>query len=122
MPETAPRYRRDLFRASLEVLVLSVLADRPAHGYAIQKQLQLTTGQPLPYGTLYPLLHRLAEQGLIHAEAATVGGRARKRYRVTDVGREQYRAYAADWQAMLAQMQSVVLPSLRRIARPTLPV
>jgi len=116
MPNTPPDLRRDLFRGSIEVLVLSVLADGPLHGYAIQQQLKRTLGQTLPVGSLYPLLHRLEADGLIAAEHTTHRGRARKVYRLTDTGQQHLRRRAADWQGYIAQLQSLVLPAVRRVA------
>lgn len=113
----APQTRRDLFRSSTELLLLATLADGPAHGYAIQKQLKHAVGQTLPIGSLYPLLHRLAADGLIAAEHTTHRGRARKVYRLTDTGQRHLRRSAADWQGFIAQLQSLVLPAVRRVAR-----
>lgn len=116
MPATAPNARRDLFRGSIEVLVLSVLADGPQHGYAIQQQLQRSLGQSLAAGSLYPLLHRLETGGWIASDPTTHRGRARKVYRLTQEGQRHLRRSAADWQATIAQLQSLVLPAVRRVA------
>jgi len=116
MPKTPPDTRKDLFRGSIEVLVLSVLADGSRHGYAIQQQLKLSLGQTLPVGSLYPLLHRLESEAWIAATAATHRGRERKVYRLTQTGQQHLRRSAADWQATIAQLQSLVLPAVRRVA------
>lgn len=108
--------RRDLFRGSIEVLVLSVLADGPQHGYAIRQQLKLAIGQTLPIGSLYPLLHRLESEDWIAANEATHRGRSRKVYRLTPEGQRHLKHAAADWQASIAQLQSLVLPAVRRVA------
>ncbi|MEM6505905.1 MAG: helix-turn-helix transcriptional regulator [Planctomycetota bacterium] len=116
MPKSPPDTRRDLFRASSDVLVLSVLADGPIHGYAIQRQLQHTLGKTLPAGSLYPLLHRLASESWIISREATHRGRPRRVYELTAEGRRHLRRSAANWQAMIAQLQSLVLPAVRRVA------
>lgn len=116
MPATPPETRRDLFRCSIEVLALSVLADGPAHGYAIQQQLKRALGQTLPVGSLYPLLHKLESETWIASTQTTHRGRARKVYRLTDQGQRHLKHAAADWQATIAQLQSLVLPAVRRVA------
>lgn len=116
MPQTPPDTRRDLFRSSTDLLVLATLADAPMHGYAIQQQLQRSLGQTLPIGSLYPLLHRLETADLIAAEHTTHRGRARKVYRLTDAGQQHLRRSAANWQGFIAQLQSLVLPAVRRVA------
>lgn len=116
MPKTPPDTRRDLFRSSIEVLVLSVLSDNQLHGYAIQQQLKHSMGQTLPVGSLYPLLHRLEAQSWIMATASTHRGRERKVYALTPAGQKHLRRSAADWQATIAQLQSLVLPAVRRVA------
>jgi DNA-binding PadR family transcriptional regulator len=91
-------------------LILTALAARPLHGYAvIQSVIELSDGAvKLRPGTLYGALDRLAEQGLItvdHEEA--VEGRLRRYYRLSDSGvaalteqveRLRRRAAAADTQ------------------------
>ena len=49
----------DLWRGSLEMMILSALADGPKYGYLIQSRLKETSGERLSLqaGTLYPILH-----------------------------------------------------------------
>jgi len=107
---------RDLFRGSLEVLILSVLTDGPRHGYGIQKQIRLTTNHPLTPGTLYPLLHSFEADGLITAKWDRTTPRPRKVYTLTNAGRSRLRRAAAEWQASIARLQAQVLPAVRRVA------
>jgi DNA-binding PadR family transcriptional regulator len=70
-------------------LVLTALAARPLHGYAvIQEVAQLSEERViLRAGTLYAALDRLSEQGLIAVEREeAVDGRLRRYYRLTDDG------------------------------------
>lgn len=110
------KYKRDLFRGSLDVMVLSVLAEGKAYGYAIQKQLKQSSGQSIQAGSLYPLLHRLEAEGLIKATWDTTTARERKWYELTATGQKKLRKSAADWQAYIARLQALVLPAVRRIA------
>ena len=87
--------RRDVLRGSLDVMVLSVLADGRCYGYAIQKKLAAAGGQPIQYGTLYPLLHRLEADGLIKATWDRTTKRERKWYELTLAGKRELRRRAA---------------------------
>lgn len=105
--------RRALVRSSLEVLVLSILAGRRWHGYAIGHRLAEATGQNIGPGTLYPLLNELEGRGWVVSQRDRETGRERRRYELTDAGRARLRSAATDWQAGVARMQAVILPALR---------
>jgi DNA-binding PadR family transcriptional regulator len=107
---------RDLFRGSLDVMVLAVLADGRQYGYAIQKQLKRHSGQTIQAGSLYPLLHRLESEGLIAATWDKSSARERKWYELTPAGQKKLRKSATDWQAYIARLQALVLPAVRRVA------
>lgn len=113
---TDDKYKRDLFRGSLDVMVLAVLADGKQYGYSLQKELKLSSGQSIQAGSLYPLLHRLEAQGLITATWDTTTARERKWYELTAAGQKKLRKSAADWQAYIARLQGLVLPAVRRVA------
>jgi len=70
-----------------ELLVLSVLRRGPAHGYQIALSVEEDTDGRFTFqhGTLYPILHRLEEDGLLAGEWGDEG-RRRKTYRITDEG------------------------------------
>ncbi|MFE5541414.1 PadR family transcriptional regulator [Streptomyces sp. NPDC056519] len=73
------------------LLVLTALADKPRHGYAIMQEVRdLSAGQVnLRTGTLYGALDRLVRQGLITTCAQEiVKGRARRIYALTPAGRD----------------------------------
>ncbi len=107
--------RRDLFRGSLEVMVLAVLVDGKQYGYSIQKRVKEASGQMIKAGSLYPLLHRLEADGLVKAHWESDTGRDRKWYTLTPAGQQQLKSAAADWQAAFARMSGLVLPALRQI-------
>ena len=116
MADSDVKSRRDLLHGSLEVLVLSVLADGPQYGYAIQRKLRDAAGQDAKAGTLYPLLHRLEQDGLVNPTWEKTTGRPRKWYTLSAAGRQRLTTQAADWQALIARLQSLVLPALRQVA------
>ena len=57
----------ELLRGSMDLMVLSALAQGPKYGYLLQKTLSESSQQQIKLspGTMYPLLHRLEDAGLI---------------------------------------------------------
>ena len=96
----ADKFERDLLRGSLDLMVLSILANESQYGYLIQKRLNLATegAVKLPAGTLYPLLHRLESQRLIRSRWDESTGRRRKWYVITAAGRKRLEKQATQWQ------------------------
>ncbi|RLV04570.1 PadR family transcriptional regulator [Streptomyces griseocarneus] len=81
----------------LALLLLTALANAPRHGYAIAQEVKaITDGRVVPRtGALYGALDRLLEEGLIEVEREeVVGGRARRTFALTTVGRERLAAEA----------------------------
>ena len=73
--------------ANVRLAILTLLAERPMHGYEMIQEIEQRSGgswRPSP-GSVYPTLQLLEDEGLIVAEAAEGG---RKRYTLTDAGRE----------------------------------
>ncbi len=93
------KFERDLVRGSLDLMVLSVLAGGKKYGYLIQKEVREASGTriDLPAGTLYPLLHRLEDEGLVRASWDTDTGRERKWYELTAAGKKRLAAAAQEW-------------------------
>jgi DNA-binding PadR family transcriptional regulator len=104
------KFESDLLRGSLDLMVLSVLADESQYGYSIQKKLQTASlGKvKLPAGTLYPLLHRLESDKLIRCRWDDSTGRKRKWYELTSKGRKRLAAQASQWQQYAECMSNLI--------------
>jgi PadR family transcriptional regulator, regulatory protein PadR len=109
----------DLLKSASDLVVLSVLADRPLYGYAITKQVAARSNGAvrLTPGVLYPLLHELEKQGLlvsswdtVQAEGNEDEGRGRKRkwYRLSAKGRKRLTQRAAAHRAYQALIESFI--------------
>lgn len=97
---TSRAYWNGTIKMSLSKLfILRVLHDRPMHGYDIARTVeQATNGCCSPSeGTIYPVLREFEESGLVTHEAAVVGGRERKVYTLTDLGRQALRVAVDAW-------------------------
>lgn len=103
-PETAhPAWPGDWLRGVLGVCVLHALADGPTYGYALAVRLAEGGLGTIKGGTLYPLLARFEQAGLVDVEwRAGEGGPGRKYYRLTDAGRAELAAGNGQWRAFAA--------------------
>jgi transcriptional regulator len=84
-------FSRELKKGSTEMLVLSLLEHRPRHGYEIGKQIEAASGGRLTFriGSLYPILCRLEDRGLISGRWIERAGERRRRFfRLTADGRK----------------------------------
>lgn len=89
-------------RASLPMLILSVLVVAPRHGYGISQALVSAGLQPIKGAQLYPALVRLEEEGAIVARwEQSETGPARKVYQLTATGRTQHEHLCAQWRAFI---------------------
>jgi DNA-binding PadR family transcriptional regulator len=97
-------------RGNLDLLLLSVLAAGPGHGYAIIGRLADRSGGAfdLPEGTVYPALHRLEEAGLLASTWEVAAGRRRRIYRLTPVGETALADQASQWRAFTRSVGSVL--------------
>ena len=102
--------RREQLKGHLDLLLLSVLADGPAHGYAIIAQLRERSGQAftLPEGTVYPALHRLEAAGLLRSSWTEQAGRRRRLYELTAKGVSASADLQGEWRRFSAGVQAVV--------------
>lgn len=78
--------------------ILALLSSGPRYGLQIVRELdavgQLLTSQ----GTVYPLLNRLSDAGLVRSSwDLAAGGRPRRYYELTPAGEEHLRTFATDW-------------------------
>jgi PadR family transcriptional regulator, regulatory protein PadR len=102
----------DALRGHLDLLLLSVLEDAPAHGYRIVDELLDRSGGALELaeGTLYPALYRLQRQGLVTSRWARGDGRRRRRvYRLTRRGHRELEAQRSDWVDFARAVDAVAL-------------
>lgn len=77
-----------------ELFILGELADKPMHGYLLHNILTSVLGplRPVSWGSLYPILKKLEDEGAIE-QAATgdpVSGRPKKVYCITAMGRQRF--------------------------------
>lgn len=104
------KFESDLLRGSLDLMVLSVLAEESQYGYSLQKRLNTASlGKvKLAAGTLYPLLHRLESDKLIRSRWDNSTGRKRKWYDLTAKGKKRLNTQASQWRQYAQCMTDLI--------------
>jgi transcriptional regulator len=98
--------KADVWQGTLALMVLKTLETMgPNHGYGIARRIEQTSGDQLlvNYGTLYPALLKLEQEGYIASEWGTSDNNRRaKFYRLTRAGRKQLGKEAQEWEQTIA--------------------
>ena len=102
--------RREQLKGHLDLLLLSVLAAGPQHGYAVIAALRARSHGELDLmeGTVYPALHRLEADGLLRSHWAQQGGRRRRLYELTAAGAVAREDLRREWRRFAGGVQAVV--------------
>ncbi len=96
----------ELKRGTVVLAVLSRMK-RPQYGYSLVQALE-EKGFPVDPGTLYPLLRRLENQGLLLSEWETEGNRPRKYYAISETGKTVYRLLCSEWDSMAQALTDMI--------------
>src|SRR6266436_4595434 len=98
--------KSDVHQGTLALMILKTLeALGPLHGYGIARRIEQTSGEQLSiqYGTLYPALLKLEQEGAIVSEwGASDNNRRARFYRLTREGRKQLQVETQDWEQTAA--------------------
>src|SRR5256714_15374703 len=107
---SSPVLDRELKKGSAELLVLSLVEDRPRHGYEIGQLIEIRSRGVLQFnvGSLYPLLYRLEGRGWIRGRWLEKSGQRRRRYyRLTPAGRKILSAQRDRWQEFVGAINRI---------------
>ncbi len=98
--------KADVWQGTLALMVLKTLETLgPLHGYGIARRIEQTSGNALlvNYGTLYPALLKLEQEGYISSEwGVSDNNRKAKFYKLTRAGRRQVEKAEREWQKTTA--------------------
>ena len=107
--------KTDVWQGTLALMVLKTLvAMGPQHGYGIARRIEQTSDELLAinYGTLYPALLKLEQEGYIAAEWGVSENNRRARfYKVTRAGRKQLEKETQEWKKTTAILARFLSPS-----------
>src|SRR5262245_13348875 len=97
-------------KGSAELLILSLVDDLPRHGYEIRKLIDARSGSAGRFhaASLYPLLYRLEERGLIQGRWVEKAKQRRRRYyRLTAQGRKVLAVHQRSWQEFVGAIARI---------------
>src|ERR1700727_3405470 len=86
IPPWGPR-GRCLGAGEVRIAILSLLSDKPPHGYELMKELETRSGGSyrVSAGTMYPALQQLEDEGMIVSETKD----GKRVYQLTDIGKQE---------------------------------
>jgi len=106
--------KKDVWQGTLALMILKTLEGLgPLHGYGIARRIEQTSGDRLVvnYGTLYPALLKLQQEGYISSEwGFSDNNRKAKYYKLTRAGRKQIEREARDWEQTTAILARFLSP------------
>lgn len=107
--------KTDVWQGTLALMVLKTLDTLgPLHGYGIARRIEQTGGDRLEvrYGTLYPALMKLEQEGFVSAEwGISDNNRRAKYYTLTRAGKKQLQKEAREWGRTTAIIDRFFAPS-----------
>ena len=110
--------KTDIWQGTLALMVLKTLESMgPLHGYGIARRIEQTSGDALSlnYGTLYPALLKLEQEGWIRSEwGVSDNNRKAKYYRLTRAGARQVEKETREWQQTTAIVARFLAPRVTR--------
>jgi PadR family transcriptional regulator PadR len=107
--------KADVWQGTLALMVLTTLQTvGPQHGYGIARRIEQTSGNllSLNYGTLYPALLKLEQEGAIVSEwGLSETNRKAKFYKLTRAGRKQLERETRDWEQATVILARFLTPA-----------
>ena len=107
--------KTDVWQGTLALMVLKTLEVLgPLHGYGIARRIEQTSANHLVvnYGTLYPALLKLEQEGYVASEwGVSEHNRKAKFYRLTRAGRKQLERETRDWERTTEIVARFLAPS-----------
>ncbi|CAH0139357.1 PadR family transcriptional regulator [Microbacterium sp. Bi128] len=102
------RQDTEMLKGVLEGVVLAVLARRPAYGYEITADLRDRGFADLAEGTVYAILVRIEQRGLVDVEkVASEKGPPRKVFTLNDTGRAQLAEFWTTWSLLADRLEQL---------------
>ncbi|MGB8357527.1 MAG: PadR family transcriptional regulator [Bacteroidales bacterium] len=103
----------DLIKGSLKTIVLKLLEENGRmYGYEITRRVELITDGKirLTYGALYPVLHKLENEGVLVTESENFNNRIRIYYSLTEKGHSVVAEKITEMKMFIESLQNIVNP------------
>lgn len=106
------KYESQMKKGVLDMLVLKLLESEPKYGYQIIQEMKEKSMETflLKDGTLYPVLYRLEDDGLVVSRWSEAKGKqtARKYYEITSEGKQALDEIKAVWKYILDGIEKIM--------------
>lgn len=104
-------WEAQLRKGCLELAILASLWEKRLYGLEILRVLEDDSRLVLAEGTVYPILSRLKEEGLLQSEwVESDAGHPRKYYWLTAAGKQKVSSMAGFWNSFAANMNQLLKP------------
>jgi PadR family transcriptional regulator, regulatory protein PadR len=107
--------KKEIWQGTLALMVLKTLEVMgPLHGYGLARRIEQTSGDLLSinYGTLYPALLKLEQEGYVSSEwGVSDNNRKAKYYKLTRAGRKQLARETREWEETAAILARFFAPA-----------
>jgi PadR family transcriptional regulator PadR len=98
----------EMLKGTLEGIVLAILSMRPAYGYEITARLREQGFPDIAEGTVYAVLVRIEQRGLVHVEKIpSEKGPPRKVYALNTQGREYLEEFWRTWSFLAGRLEQL---------------
>ncbi|GAB5526436.1 MAG: PadR family transcriptional regulator [Roseivirga sp.] len=103
-----------LLKGTFYTMILKVLSQHGRmYGYEIAQRVKSLSGDEIIVneGSLYPILHKMEEEGMVKAERINIGNRSRRYYTLTDSGTERVQVKIEEFEQFVQVVRKVLYPA-----------
>ncbi len=103
-----------LLKGTFYTMILKVLSENGRmYGYEIAQKVKSLSGDEIIVneGSLYPILHKMEEEGMVIAERIDIGNRTRRYYTLTDSGTERVQVKIEEFEQFVQVVRRVLYPT-----------
>lgn len=102
-------WKTELRRGAVELCLMQAVKEQEGYGYEIIKRVKEQAGIELTESTVYPILTRLANQGLLSArQVPSPQGPSRRYFKLTAEGKRHFGAMLAYWRSFTDSVSSMI--------------
>jgi len=108
-------YSSQLLKGTFQTIILKILKEHGRmYGYEISQWVKEESNGEilLPEGSLYPILHKMAEEGLLKMEKVHIGKRVRRYYSLTKTGTSEAQFKVDEFERFIATMKQLLAPKI----------
>lgn len=106
-----PMYSKELLRGTFKTIILKLLAEHgKMYGYEITQKIKEMSDEKITIteGSLYPLLHKLEQDGILITETMQIGKRQRRYYHLTESGNGLAQKMVEEFQDFMKTMKTML--------------